>query len=83
MIKGVLFVCLLVLLSLPVGCGKRTVEIDRSTQRAIDTLSAKEIRVLRPVLDSLCDVQFDSLVNAAMDSILAERRLEIEKILAE
>jgi hypothetical protein len=63
------------------GCGKRSVEIDRQTRHAIDTLTANELVVLRPQLDSLCAAQFDSLRAAAADSMLHVRRLEIEKIL--
>lgn len=63
------------------GCAKRTVKLDRDMLRAIDTIAAKQINVLRPQLDSLCDARFDSLVAVAMDSIMVVRQLERAKIL--
>ena len=62
------------------SCGTRQVRIPNATKRAIDTLAAKDIVVLRPQLDSLCDLRQDSIVQAAMDSIIERRSLEISKI---
>lgn len=73
-----LLICIAALL---MSCGKRSVEIDRNTRLAIDTLAGAQIRELRPVLDSLCDAQFDSLVQHAMDSILERRQHEMEQII--
>ena len=47
----------------------------------IDTVSANQIKLLKPVLDSLCDQNFDMLVNRAKDSIMIVRKEEIRKIL--
>jgi len=65
------------------SCGKREVKIDRIMRRAIDTTAASRKAVLRPKLDSICDAQFDSLVQVAVDSILKQRRSEISKIIRE
>jgi hypothetical protein len=63
------------------ACGKRHVQIDRDTRRMIDTLASAEIQILRPVMDSLCTQQLDSLVRTLRDSVLAERREEMRKLL--
>ena len=63
-----------------VSCGTRQVRIPNSTKRAIDTLAAKDIVVLRPQLDSMCQLRQDSIIQVAMDSIIERRSLEISKI---
>ena len=77
--KWILISCLVV--STLCACGKREVKLDRIMKRTIDTTAAPKIVVLKPKLDSLCDARFDSLVQAAVDSILEVRRLEIKKII--
>jgi len=72
-------ICALILLG---SCGKRTIRLDRTMRKAIDTTSAKQIVILRPILDSLCDMRFDSLVQVAVDSILEKRQLEIKRIIS-
>ena len=76
-----LFICLIVVLT--TSCGKREVKIDRIMRRSIDTTASSRKAILRPKLDSLCEAQFDSLVQAAVDSILEQRRMEIDKIIKE
>ncbi len=63
------------------SCGPRTVQIDPSTRRTIDTLAAQQIQALRPDLDSLCIVKTDSLIAVISDSILVVRREEMRKLL--
>ena len=65
------------------SCGKREVRLDRATKRAIDTTAAKQIVILRPILDSLCDARYDSLVQVAVDSIMEKRQLEINRIISD
>lgn len=46
-------------------------------RREIDTLVAREVRMMRPLMDSICTANFNELVAAATDSIV-QRRLEEE-----
>lgn len=70
----------LLTLLIAMSCGKRTIKVDRVMKRTIDTTAAPIKVLLRDELDSLCIVQRDSMVAAAVDSILAVRKVEIEKI---
>lgn len=63
------------------GCGKRNVQIDRETRRMIDTLTAHELNILRPQMDSMCRLQLDSLVATLRDSVLEARKAEMRKLL--
>lgn len=63
-----------------ISCGKRTIRVDRVMQKMIDTTAAPKMVLLRDELDSICDMRKDSLVAAAVDSILSVRRIEIDKI---
>jgi len=71
--------CAIAMLS---SCGKREIRLDRSMRRAIDTTAAKQLVIMRPVLDSLCDQRYDNLVKVAVDSILEKRQLEIKRIIS-
>ncbi len=77
--RHLVLIGLLALLTM-MSCGKRTVKVDRVMKKIIDTTSAPIKVVLRDELDSLCTIRQDSMVAAAVDSILAVRRAEIEKI---
>ncbi len=46
---------------------------DRQT---VDSLFRKEIDSLKPILDSLCDMRFDSAVQFTVDSIMKERQTD-------
>jgi len=72
--------CALILLA---SCGKREIRLDRTLRRTIDTTAAKQIVILRPILDSLCDARYDSLVTVAVDSIMNKRQLEIKRIISD
>lgn len=77
----IFFLCLLLLFSLAqTGCGKQEVQLDRETIKAIDTLAAREIKMIGEEMDSLCKEQFNSLVFRALDSILVEWEMEIEQL---
>jgi hypothetical protein len=69
--------CLLTGLFL-LSCTKRPVTPTRDSRRAIDTIFQKEILVLQPQIDSMCVQMQDSLYPLAVDSILNERRMEME-----
>ena len=73
--------CIVLLALCLSGCGKRRIAIDRETRRTIDTLAAREIYALRPALDSVCQLKMDSLVTVMRDSILLERRRDIQKLI--
>lgn len=65
------------------SCGKREVRIDRETQRIIDTIAANHIAELNAEMDSICALQFDSLIQVKYDSIMKDRLAEIEFLLKE
>jgi len=46
-------------------------------RRQIDTLVSREVRTMRPYYDSLCQINFETMVAAATDSIV-QKRLEEE-----
>ena len=46
----------------------------------IDTLYSRQVRLLRPQLDSLCDAMFAGEVQRAVDSIIKVRRAEEEQL---
>ena len=64
------------------SCGEREIRLDRTMRRTIDTTAAKQIVILRPILDSLCEERYDSLVQTAVDSIMEKRQLEIKRIIS-
>ena len=70
-------ICTILLLS----CGKRRVQIDRETKRAIDTLAASQIQAMRIEMDSMCILRMDSLVAVKSDSVMNARREEMRKLL--
>lgn len=47
----------------------------------VDSLFRREVDSLKPILDSICEIRFDSSVQAAVDSIITERESEKEKYL--
>ena len=63
------------------GCEKPPEPLDRKTIRMIDTLAAKEIKLLRKELDSLCEAQFDVYVQTYVDSIMQVRMEEIKALI--
>lgn len=47
----------------------------------VDSLYNSGVDSLRPILDSLCNLHFDSLVQTSVDSMMEERLAEIERYL--
>lgn len=76
-------ISILFLLLVLSSCGTREARIDRKTRNAIDTIAAREIIALRPVLDSLCELRKDSILEVAVDSIVKRRELEVQKIVGQ
>lgn len=54
--------------------------LTRADRNEIDTLYLEEIKTLRPILDSLCEVTFDAEVRVLVDSLLIEREREVEQL---
>jgi hypothetical protein len=50
-------------------------------RQLVDSLFRREVDSLKPILDSICEIRFDSSVQAAVDSIISERESEKEKYL--
>lgn len=69
-------ISLLTLLSF-VSCTTRQVEPTRASRRAIDTIFQKQVLVLQPQFDSICNMKMDSFFQAAVDSMITERRSEM------
>jgi len=76
-------VILLLVLFFISACGKREVRIDPGTKRKIDSTAAKVVNAMRPELDSLCLLRHDALMEAAIDSIVEQRELEMRKMVGE
>jgi hypothetical protein len=77
-----LFVALITFLLLCTACEEKAsqIRLTSSERIRIDTLSKQQIDSLIPVLDSLCETRYDSLVQYALDSIIELRRSEEQKI---
>ena len=58
------------------SCKDPEVRLTRGDRRAIDTLTMNRLKKIEPILDSLCVHNKDSVVQHAVDSILAARKLE-------
>ncbi len=61
------------------SCGEKEqtkVRLTSAERVKIDTLYTREVKTLRPYLDSLCEANFDAMVARAVDSLLIVRREE-------
>jgi hypothetical protein len=56
------------------------ISLSSEERERIDTLYSREVRQLRPYLDSLCESIFDEEVQWAVDSMLEVRRAEEERL---
>ena len=45
-------------------------------RQVVDSLFRKEVDSLKPMLDSICDMRFDSAVQFTVDSIMKERQTD-------
>ena len=50
-------------------------------RQLVDSLFRMQVDSLKPLMDSLCDLRFDSAVQHTVDSIMQERQSEIKKYL--
>lgn len=48
----------------------------------VDTLFTESVKTFRPYLDSICDANRDSLIKAAVDSLLIVRKAEEKRLRA-
>ena len=55
--------------------------LNYADRKIVDSLFKKTVDSLLPVYDSLCEMQFDEAVQLKVDSMIAERKSEIEKYL--
>ena len=65
------------------SCGEKKqakVRLTSAERIKVDTLYTREVKTLRPYLDSLCDSNFDAMVAQAVDSLLQVRREEEIKL---
>jgi hypothetical protein len=82
-ILKLLFFSFLLSFLFAVGCTEPPVpSLNSKDRRYIDSLYKDSIQVLRPIIDSLCELNFDDRVNAAVDSMMTIRLEEIRKQLA-
>ncbi len=65
------------------GCQEDPSFLLASQRTRIDTTVAKQVALLGPVMDSLCDQRFDAMVEGARDSIMKVKLEEIRKIIGE
>ena len=83
--KAYLALSLLLLLAMSCGKKQRTGVDLRLTARErtrIDTIYTQRLDSMRPFWDSLCDLRYQSLVDAALDSIIEERLEEEARLRA-
>ncbi len=67
------------------SCGEDAgtqVRLSSEERRLIDTLFLQQVKEIAPILDSICDANFEKEVKSAVDSIVKVRKLE-EKMLRE
>lgn len=76
--KPFLFFCLIT--SLFISCTTREVAPTRESRHTIDTIFQQRVAVLQPALDSMCVDYMDSVFTAAVDSMLEERKAEINQL---
>jgi hypothetical protein len=80
-----IFVTLCCLLLLAPSCKKQEnirIKLTARERALIDTMYTERIKVLRPLWDSICTNQHDSLLAIALDSIIRVRREEEIKLRA-
>lgn len=60
------------------GCGVESNQLSPEEKFTVDTLYSHSLSAWRASVDSLCNAQKDSIYQSAVDSILKERRSEID-----
>lgn len=69
----------LLLLSFAACTAEAPITLTAKDRKLVDSLYLIEVGKIKPEIDSICESTFDSRVKRAVDSILAERRVEIEE----
>ncbi len=59
------------------SCTARPVEPSRASRHTIDTLFQQNILVLQSEVDSICKARYQIIYAAAVDSLMAVRKLEM------
>ena len=62
------------------SCTSRKVTPTRASRRAIDTIFQKQVLVIQPHMDSICNRLHDSIYAVAVESIMTERRIEMTNL---
>jgi len=62
------------------ACKEPEVKLTRADKKAIDTLTTNQLKIQRVLLDSLCEVERDSIIQKAVDSILVVRKRQEERL---
>lgn len=65
------------LLVLVIGCTSRPVEPTRSSRHTIDTIYQRRVSMMQPELDSLCNAIRERDYQYTVDSLLKERKAEM------
>lgn len=81
--KNFIILCFSLFLILPAACDIEAPELPltKEEKKMIDSIYIAEKKILRKELDSLCDLRFNDFVDHAVDSIIKDRRKEIEMLL--
>ncbi|MEM6318336.1 MAG: hypothetical protein AAF960_11745 [Bacteroidota bacterium] len=75
------YVSLVALFSLVISsCGEPEIKLLRADRRHIDTVVDNQIKLMEPMLDSLCEANQAVLLQKAVDSIVAERKKREERL---
>lgn len=75
----VFLICLTVLYGACTGSSDD--KLSTLERQAVDTLYTNEIKILRPLLDSVCYVRQDSIISKVADSLVKVRMAEIDRIM--
>lgn len=63
-----------------ISCGEPEIKLTRADRKSIDTIVSRQLDSISPILDSLCDVESETIIQKAVDSIMKERRIKEERL---
>ena len=63
-----------------IACTSRPVEPTRSSRHTIDTLFERQVSLMQPEIDSMCRIIAAKTYKEAIDSLMAERKLEMDSL---
>ena len=64
------------------GCRLPSSELTPEEHDLVDTLYTDRVKLLRAELDSICEVQTDSMKRRAVDSLVELQLIEIKKLIS-